>query len=430
MRIPLALIVLMLSVTITPARSAPPTPADLQALSTGAEKELRGNILPFWLKNSRDRERGGFHGEIDGHMKVDDSAPRGALLTSRILWTFSAAYRRYLDPEYLEMARWACRDLLERFRDREHGGLYWSVTADGKPLDARKQVYGQVFGIYGLSEYYRATGDQPALDEAIALYRVVDRRAHDDKYLGYFDAFTREWARPARDDPSILGSTNVPKSQNSHIHILEAFTNLLRVWPDDGLKARQRELIGLMLTHIVDARTHHLVLFMQEDWTPIGEEYSYGHDIELSWLLVEAAEVLGDPAVMERVKPVALALARVTAAQGVDADGGVFNDGNARGPTNTHKDWWSQAEAAVGFLNAYQLSDDPQYFAAARRSWDYIGQKFVDRKNGDWLGSVARDGTPVPYAKQSVWKCPYHNSRACLELIERLEKLGAAPGGH
>ncbi len=423
---------IMLSLAAAASASAgtpPPTPADFRALSTSAEKELRGNILPFWLRNARDRTRGGFHGAIDEQMRIDDGAPRGALLTSRILWTFSAAHRRYPDPEYLEMARWAYRDLMDRFRDREQGGLYWSVSADGQPLDRRKQVYGQVFGIYGLSEYYRATGEKAALDEAIALYRVMDRHAHDDKYLGYFDAFTREWARPARDDPSILGSTNVPKSQNSHIHILEAFTNLLRVWPDDGLKARQRELIGLMLTHIVDARTHHLVLFMQADWTPIGEEYSYGHDIELSWLLVEAAEVLGNPAVSEQVKPVALALARVTAEQGVDADGGVFNDGNARGPANTNKDWWSQAEAAVGFLNAYQLSQDPQYFAAAQRSWDYIGRKFVDRKNGDWLGSVQRDGTPVPYAKQSVWKCPYHNSRSCLELIERLERLGAARAG-
>ena len=426
------LVMVALVVAATPmtyAASPPPAPADLQAFATSAEKELRGNILPFWLQNSRDRARGGFHGAIDGNMQVDDNAPRGALLTSRILWTFSAAYRCYPDPAYLEMARWACRDLLDRFVDREQGGLYWSVAADGRPLDRRKQTYGQVFGIYGLSEFYRATGDQAALNEAIALYRVVDRHAHDDKYLGYFDALTREWARPARDDPSILGSTNVPKSQNSHIHILEAFTNLLRVWPDDGLKARQRELIELMLTRIVDARTHHLVLFMQEDWTPLGEEYSYGHDIELSWLLVEAAGVLGDPAVIEQVRPVALALARATAEQGVDTDGGVFNDGNARGPTNTHKDWWSQAEAAVGFLNAYQLSQDPRYFAAARRSWDYIGQKFVDRKNGDWLGSVERDGTPVPYAKQSVWKCPYHNSRSCLELIERLEMLGAPPAG-
>jgi mannobiose 2-epimerase len=423
MRTPLALLLLASSITVASAQSAPPASADLKALSARAEKELRGNILPFWLEHSRDRVHGGFHGAIDGQMKIDDAAPRGALLTSRILWTFSAAYRRYPDPQYLEMARWAYHDLMDRFRDREQGGLFWSISADGQPLDTRKQIYGQVFGIYGLTEFYRATGDKAALDAAVEIFRVMDRRAHDEKYLGYFDACTRDWGRPPRDDPSILGSTNVPKSQNSHIHILEAFTNLLRVWPDEGLRARQRELLELILTRIVDSRTHHLVLFMQGDWTPIGAEYSYGHDIELSWLLGEAAEVLGDPALTERVKPVALGLAQATLTEGVDADGGVFNDGNARGPTNTHKDWWGQAEAAVGFLNAYQLSQDPRYFAAARHSWDFIEQKIVDRKNGDWLGSVERDGTPVPYAKQSVWKCPYHNSRSCLELIDRLGKL-------
>ena len=402
------------------------TPADLSALSARAEKELRGNILPFWLKNARDRDRGGFRGAIDQQMNIQKDSPRGALLTSRILWTFSAAYRRYHDPEYLEMARWAYRDQMENFRDREHGGLFWSITPDGKPLDAHKQIYGQVFGLYALSEYYRATGEPPALAEAISIYRLVDQHAHDARDRGYFDTLTREWQPQKNTGQTLLGPGEAPKSQNSHIHIMEAFTSLLRVWPDAGLRARERELIELMLTRIVDERTHHLVLFMKADWTPIGEEFSYGHDIELSWLLVEAADVLGDPALIARVRPVALAIARTTAAEGVDTDGGIVNEGNARGWTNTNKDWWPQAEAAVGFLNAYQLSGDPKFFAATVRTWNFIDAKFVDRLHGDWYESLKRDGTPLPRMKLSVWKCPYHNSRSCLELIERLERLGAA----
>ena len=395
--------------------------ADLQQLATNAELELRGNILPFWLKHTRDRERGGFYGEIDQQMNVRKNAPRGALLTSRILWTFSAAYRTYHDPEYLEMARWAYRDLMDNFRDRESGGLFWSITADGKPEQTFKQIYGQAFGIYALAEYFRATGEQPALDEAIALYRLLEQHAHDEKQGGYFDALDREWEPQRR---NLLGPA--PKSQNSHIHIMEAFTNLLRIWPDAGLRARQRELLDLMLTRIVDPKTSHLVLFMKNDWTPIGDAVSYGHDIELSWLLVEAAEQLGDPALLARVKPAALAIARVTLAEGMDADGAVLNEGNAHGVTNTNKDWWPQAEAAVGYLNAYQLSRDPKYFVAAQRSWNFIQQKFVDRKNGDWYESLERDGTPLRRMKVSVWKCPYHNSRSCLELVERLR--GATSG--
>ena len=401
------------------------TPADLQSLANGAEQELRSNILPFWLKHTRDRERGGFYGMIDQQMNVRQNAPRGALLTSRILWTFSAAYRTYRDPEYLEMARWAYRDLMDKFRDREFGGLYWSISADGKPEQTIKQVYGQAFGIYALAEYYRATGEQPALDEAIAIYRLVERHAHDAKMGGYFDALNREWQPQKR---NFLGPA--PKSQNSHIHIMEAFTNLLRIWPDDGLRRRQRELIDLMLTRIIDPRTNHLVLFMKNDWTPVGDEFSYGHDIELSWLLVEAAEQLGDPALLARVKPAALAIARVTLAEGVDRDGAVFNEGTAHGVTNFNKDWWPQAEAAVGFLNAYQLSRDPKYFVAAQRSWNFIGEKMIDRKNGDWFESLQRDGTPLRRAKVSIWKCPYHNSRSCLELIERMHQLTKSETTH
>jgi len=413
----------------------PVTAAQLSDLAASAEKELRGNILPWWLANARDREHGGFHAFIGEDMKVRDDMPHGALLTSRILWTFSAAYRLYRDPEYLEMARWAYRDLIDRFVDKEDGGLFWTVGADGKPADAHKQIYGQVFGIYGLSEYYRATGDTAALQQAIAIYGLIEKNAHDAQHGGYFDALNREWKREDGPKGNLLG--DAPKSQNSHIHILEGFTNLLRVWPDEGLRARQRELIELTLTHIIDPRTHHLILFMKDDWTPIGDKVSYGHDIELSWLLVEAADVLGDPALEARARQEAVAIAKVTNAEGVDSDGGVYNEGDPKGPTNTHKEWWEQAESAVGFLNAYQISGDPAYFTDALRSWRFIQEKFVDRQHGDWYDTLMRDDTPIvefkgrggrtfPAAKLSIWKCPYHNSRSCMEIIERVHELAGA----
>ncbi len=416
-----------------------PTPADLAELARSADQELRGNILPFWLKHARDREHGGFHSFIGEDMKARDSLPHAALLTSRILWTFSAAYRAYHDPQYLEMATWAYRDLVDRFVDRQYGGLFWTIRPDGQPADGHKQIYGQVFGIYGLSEYYRATGDIGALQQAIAIYGLIEKNARDPVNGGYFDTLSREWRREDANGSNLLG--DAPKSQNSHIHILEGFTALLRIWPDEGLRRRERELIELTMTRIIDPRTHHLILFMKDDWTPIGDAVSYGHDIELAWLLVEAADVLGDPMLAARARGEALAIAKATNAEGVDTDGGVYNEGGPRGPTNTHKEWWEQAEAAVGFLNAYQISRDPAYFAYSRRSWRFIQEKFVDRQDGDWYEVLERDGTPlvefkgrggatIQSAKVSIWKCPYHSGRCCLQLIERVEELlGPGAGG-
>ena len=395
--------------------------ADPSAIADDARRELQENILPFWLKNARDLTEGGFLGQIDQQMRIDPAAAKGSLLTSRLLWAFSAAYRRDPRPEYLEMARYAYRDLSGCFSDREFGGLYWSVDRHGQPLDQRKQVYGQVFGLYALTEYSQASGDPEALEQAKALFRLIDRQAHDPRNGGYFDVLDRQWRRVDERHANILGPA--PKTQNSHIHILEAFTNLLRVWPDPDLQARQRELIGLLLDRMIDSHTHHLVLFLTEDWKPLSAGYSYGHDIELSWLLTEAAEVLGDPAMLARVKTAALAMAEATLAEGIDADGSIFNEGGPSGVTDAGKDWWAQAEAAVGFLNAYQLSGDPRYFAASRRCWNYIQDHFVDHANGDWYESLQRDGTPKLRFKQSVWKCPYHNSRACLELMQRLPAL-------
>jgi mannobiose 2-epimerase len=436
-----ALLVPLLLVPASRAAEAPAGPvpaARLEALAASAEKELRGDILPFWLAHAPDREKGGFHAYIGEDMKVHDDQPRGALLTSRILWTFSAAYRRYRDPEYLEMARWAYKDQAERFTDPVDGGLFWTARADGQPVDGHKQIYGQVFGIYGLAEYFRATGDPQALERAKAIYSLIEAHAHDPVNGGYFDALTREWARPKGEAPNLLG--DAPKSQNSHIHILEGYTNLLRVWPDPSLRRRERELIELTLDRIIDPKTHHLVLFMEDDWTPIGDAMSYGHDIELSWLLTEAAEVLGDPALLARARREAVEIARVTEAQGVDTVGGVYNVGGPRGLINTHKDWWPQAEAVIGFLNAYQISGDAGYFADSVRSWDFIQAKMVDRVDGDWYESLNRDGTPVlsltwhgravATAKISIWKCPYHSGRSCLQVVERVRELlgeGAPP---
>lgn len=402
--------------------------AELAKYEQSAETELRDDILKFWLAHTRDRERGGFYGEISNDLVVKKNAPRGALLSSRILWTFSAAYRRYHDPAYLEMAKWAYDDLTQRFWDNENGGLYWTVTADGKPLNTSKQTYGQAFGLYSLAEYYRASGDKVALEKSIAIYRLLEAHARDPKFGGYWELFDRSWNRQT----SLRGSALEPigsKSQNTHLHILEAFTNLLRAWPDDGLKKSQREVVELMLTKIIHPKTHHLVLFLNDDWSPVSTGVSYGHDIEASWLLTEAGDVLGDEALSKRIRTESVAMAEATLREGVDDDGSLLYEKDERG-LNTNREWWPQAEAAVGFFNAYQLSGDEKYQRAAFRVWDYIQSHLVDRKNGEWFRSVTKDGKISTEPKVSLWKCPYHNGRSCLELAERIKTAsGGAVGG-
>ncbi|HNT75469.1 MAG TPA: AGE family epimerase/isomerase [Anaerolineae bacterium] len=398
--------------------------AILQTYQNKAETELRQNILPFWMTHAVDRARGGFYGEISNDLVVDKDAPRGALLTSRILWTYSAAYRLYPDPAYLEMARWAYTDLLSRFWDVEHDGLYWMVAANGTPLRAHKQIYGQAFGIYALSEYYRITGDQVALDKAITLFHRIEAHSYDPQHQGYFEACGRAW-EPATDWRLSAKDMNEAKSQNTHLHVMEAYTNLLRVWPDAELLRAQEALLDVMLTRILNPANLHLQLFFDAAWTPKGDAISYGHDIEAAWLLTEAAEVFGDVDLLARVKPLAVKMAQVVHDEALDADGGLLYEADAAGFTNTDKEWWPQAEAAVGFLNAYQLSGQPHFLAAAFRVWDFIETYLVDHVHGEWFRYVTREhrlGTHDA-AKVSFWKCPYHNGRACIELVARLKTL-------
>jgi mannobiose 2-epimerase len=398
----------------------------LKTLKNQTETELRSNILPFWLNHTRDTTRGGFYGEISNDLQIDEDAPRGALLTARILWTFASAYSRYRESAYLAMAEHAFEDLLNRFWDSTYGGLYWMVAADGTPLRPRKQIYGQAFGIYALAEYYAATGEPTALNKAQVLFELLDEHAYDPEHKGYLEAYTREWT--IADDMRLSAiDENEKKSMNTHIHIMEAFTNLLRVWSDPQLKARHTELLEVMMTRIIDPATSHTILFFDEAWTPRSANISYGHDIETSWLLVEAAEILGDDAILSQTQPLAVKMAQAVYDEGRDPDGAVLYEGGPEGWVDDTKQWWPQAEAAVGFLNAFQLTGADHFFKAAERSWAFIQAYLIDREYGGWYRYVTREHQHDPASpKVSFWKAPYHNGRACMELTDRLS--GLLPG--
>ncbi|MCM3635219.1 AGE family epimerase/isomerase [Paenibacillus camelliae] len=385
------------------------------------ELELKDNILGFWLKHSFDEQCGGFLGQVNRDLTIVADAPKSLVLNTRLLWTFSYAYRMYGDASYLSAAERAFDYLNKHFADRANGGYYWMLHADGSPLEGKKQIYGQAFAVYAYSEYFRATKNLQALDYAIQAYRLIEQYGYDPVYGGYIEALSEAWEET--DDLSLSDKDlNEKKSMNTHLHVLEAYTNLYRVWQSVELQAQLTSLVRLTIKHIVDEHTGHFKLFFDEAWQSQSQHISYGHDIEGSWLLVEAAEVLGDAALLEETKKVALKMADAVLTRGYDTDGGLFNEALGDTIIDDHKDWWPQAEAVVGFYNAYQLTGKETYLEASLRSWRFIQHAIVDQTYGEWYWSVKRDGSPSDnMQKISAWKCPYHNSRACFELLERLQ---------
>jgi len=395
---------------------------DLHQFRSEVEHEVRHDILPFHIEKLTDRENGGFYGYISNTLEVRKDAPRSLVQNSRLLWTYAQASRVLKEPAYLDTAGWAYRYLLDHFWDGEVGGLFWLLDYRGQPLEAIKMTYGQAFGIYSLAEYYLATGQPGSLDRAVELYRLLEKYTYDSRYRGYYEGCNRDWSpggalRLGADD------LDANKSMNAHLHILEAYTVLLRAWDDDGLRDKLRELILVTVEHIVDPASGHFKLFFDETWRSKSNQISYGHDIEGSWLLVEAAEVLGDDELLLRIKDVALKMAQATYDEGVDADGGVYNEGDPAGITHPDKDWWPQAEAVVGFLNAYQLSRQPHFLEASLRSWEFIKKYIIDHEYGEWFWGVTKSGVPLDREKAGPWKSSYHNSRACFEVMRRLATL-------
>lgn len=405
----------------------------LTALSSAAERELRHGILPFWAEQTVDREQGGFYGWITNDLKIDREAPKGSVLNARILWSFSAAFRVWPDPLYREMADRAYGYLLEHFWDEEHSGLVWMVDHKGAFLDARKQTYGQAFGVYAFAEYFRATGIQESLLRATSLFESIEDHAFEPAHGGYVEALARDWS-PLEDMRLSAIDLNVPYSQNTHLHLLEAYSALLRAWRscqgetasslEPVLRERLEALWQILAYRIRDEKTNMLILFQDRDWQPLSQAISHGHNIEASWLLYEAAEAVGDREAIERTKAIALAMAETVLEQGFDHERGGVLDGVDHNMAVLGKEWWPQAEAVVGFLNAYELSGKDEYLEAALASWRFIEQFVIDHTYGEWYYRVSPEGRPeLDLPKVSPWKCPYHNARAALETIERVRRL-------
>lgn len=403
---------------------------DISVLRNEMQDVVENNILRFWMARMVDRENGGFYGRIDGQEVLHRDAEKGAVLNGRILWSFSAAYRVLRKPAYLEMATRAKEYIISHFLDKEYGGAYWSLDYKGQPLDAKKQFYAIGFVIYGLSEYARATGDEEALGYALQLFDCIEEHALDHEHNGYIEALTRDW-QPIADMRLSELDANYPKSQNTHLHIIEPYANLLRTLrsfspvPCDQVarvEAALRNMIGIFTDKILNPETHHLDLFFDMDWTrEAGRLESYGHDIECSWLMHEAALVLGDAEVLQQVEPIVRMVAKASE-KGLRPDGSMIHEANLdTGRVDDDLHWWVQAENVVGWFNIYQHFGDESALDKAMRCWHYIKTQLIDWENGEWHWSRHPDGTlNTSDDKAGFWKCPYHNTRMCLEIIERV----------
>ena len=387
----------------------------MNLLKQEMQEVLTSNILPFWINKMIDNENGGFYGQIDGNDVLHPQANKGAVLNARILWTFSAAYRILQKQEYLDVAIRAFDYIVNHFIDKEFGGVYWELDYKGNPVNTKKQTYAQGFALYGFSEFYRATGNTNALELAKDFFFLIEKYK-DKKEGGYFEAFSREWQ--VIDDMRLSDKDdNEKKTMNTHLHVLEPYTNLCRVWSDARLADAQHKMINIFIDNILDAKTNHLNLFFDEQWQVKSMAVSYGHDIEASWLLMEATEVLDDAGLLERVKALSLKIADA-ASEGLNSNGSM-NYENKNGELDAECHWWVQAEAVVGYIYAYKNSGNDMYREKARQAWQYISLQLIDRQNGEWYWSINPDGSINRNDdKAGMWKCPYHNGRMCMEIIE------------
>jgi mannobiose 2-epimerase len=393
----------------------------LNQLYKEMEWEMNENILPFWMRKVADHEIGGFFGRVTNDGIAVKDAPKGAVLNARILWTFSAAYNLTGRTEYLEYAQRAYTYFTKYFIDSKCGGVVWSITANGEILNDRKQIYAQAFAIYAFAEFYLATGEQESILLASDLYGFIEKHAFDTQCNGYIEARSREW-EPLEDLRLSEKDANEPKSMNTHLHILEAYTKLFEVWKDDELGKSLYNLIKIHTDKILSAKNGHFNLFFDMDWNPKSEQYSFGHDIEGAWLITEAARVLGIKVVAEQAEHLAVIMAGITLQEGIAEDGSLYNEGLKGLVIDTDRHWWPQAEAIIGFINAWEISKNPKFLIVAQNTWHFIKSR-MRHPSGEWWWLVNKKYEPDHSQDLAgEWKCPYHNSRCSIEAMKRISK--------
>lgn len=397
----------------------------LHTLKNEIQADLLENIIPFWSEYIiEDDDRDGFINRMTYDGRVINEADKSIVLHSRLLWSYSACYKHTGQERLKKLAYRAYHYLNRYFWDEKNGGVYWKLNANGRVLVSRKYLYAQAFALYGYSEFYGAFNQPDALLYVRDIVNCIEKYAADANYNGYVEVFTDTWQK--YDDARLSDEEeNYTKSTNTHLHIMEAYANVLKYWKDDRLKQRLHNIVSLFESHIARPDHQSLYPFFYMDWTPASDLVSFGHNIEAAWLLCEAAELAEDNDQIKRIRELSLNISRWVANHGLNPDGSLINEldlhGNGRMDDKRH--WWPQAEALVGFMNAYELSEDDIYLDKCRKLWAYIKNNIRDDQFGEWHNCINADGTNCKEDKVSFWKTPYHNSRAGLEIIKRIEQM-------
>ena len=400
------------------------------------KSELIDDILSYWIKYSIEKKGEGFYGAVDMEGNPVATANKSCVLNARILWTFSEAAIRFPDPEYNMMADRAFSFMEIFFADRESGGYFMELKPDNSVASDIKHTYAQAFVIYALCKYYEFRPDGVVMESIQNYFRLLEMHTKDRRNPGYFEAFTRDWKLY---DQNRMADNNEPKSMNTHLHIMEAYSALYKVWKDETVKLRLTELLKLFIDRII-RYDGHLGIFYDEKFNETEASKgicSFGHDIEATWLLMEAAEILGDEIILHSMKTLCIKMANSVERTGLDKDGGLFLESTRFGShLRTNKHWWLQAETLVGFMNAFEMTGDTKNWETVKLAWDFIDNHVIDHKKGEWFTKVNRLGIPFlvependpsPYYRNDwkidPWKCPYHNGRAMMELIKRIDRI-------
>ena len=381
-------------------------------------EHLKNGIIPFW-EGLKDEEFGGYYGYMDYDLKLDKKYEKGCILNSRILWFFSSVSRLAGFEKEREYADHAYQFLKEKCLDQECGGVFWSVTYDGKPLDTTKHTYNQAFAIYALSSYYDATGNEEALSIAKDLQKIIEEKCTDE--FGYLEAFNRNF-QPEENDKLSENGVIAQKTMNTLLHVFEAYTELYRVAKLPEVKERLEWIMDTFAEKVYNPELHRQEVFFDEKWNSIIDLHSYGHDIETAWLMDRGVEILGEKKYEDLMTPITKDLTAQIYKEAFDGHS-LANECD-RGVVNVHRIWWVQAETVVGFLNGYKMNPDkPEYLEAAKSEWNFIKEHVIDKRSGsEWFWEVDPEGKPYPDRPiVEPWKCPYHNGRMCFEVIRRSE---------
>lgn len=409
--------------------------AELRTYRGLFEQELF-HILDYWTTYGREKEGKGFYGAVDLNNEPVLSAPKTCVLNARILWTFAAAAKAYPGKGYEDMAHLAYKVLTGDFADADFGGFYMELSSENEVVNDIKHTYAQAFAIYALSKYYEFNPSEEVMQRIRDFFYFLDQKTKDPTHAGYLESFTRDWKLY---EENRMADNNEPKSMNTHLHVLEAYAAVYKIWQGDLIKQRLSELLEIFTDSIIRDSGHLGVFFTAElEETDHSKAIcSFGHDIEASWLIWEAALILGNEKILQKVKPLIVKMADAVLRVAVDKDGGLFLESTRFGShVRTNKHWWLQAENLVGFMNMFQLTKEPVYWDTVKLSWDFIDRCVIDHEGGEWFTKVNRLGVPYltepaddpsPYYRNDwkidPWKCPYHNGRAMLELVDRIDMI-------